>query len=299
MAERHALIIEDDVDIAELYNHALGLIGFSSETIRDKEHALERLRQDAPSLVLLDLQLGNEVAGPELLALIRSEERYKDVPVIVISGHSRVAEELFNQADFVLLKPVDLRQLVGLVVRLQSDGIRTIPPYGSMLIELESFLERLSFNLMRSRSRTRHLFPVYVISIVPVNPEKLAQMPGQPTEKLATEIGKRILRRTRSADSSTRLRENEYAIMLYEITEQNDSFIVGERLLKALEEPFEINGDSILMQVHIGIALNTKQTGEAKDMLISAQAALDKVIRSDQKIMLYTPEGREGVKNDV
>ena len=51
---------------------------------------------------------------------MRADERLKDVPVVVVTAHSQVADNLAVEPDLVLLKPVSLSQLSNLVQRLRN-----------------------------------------------------------------------------------------------------------------------------------------------------------------------------------
>ena len=56
---------------------------------------------------------------PLLLDQIRNDERLKDTRVMVATADSRMAEDLHEQADLVLLKPIGYIQLRDLATRLR------------------------------------------------------------------------------------------------------------------------------------------------------------------------------------
>ena len=112
-----ALIVEDEEDIAELYGHLLHLLGYETIVCTDSEQALAQLRASEPRLVILDLRLGIETGGLDVLNYIRSEPRLSESKVVVISGYPRLAEDIGEAADFVLMKPIDMRQITELVLR--------------------------------------------------------------------------------------------------------------------------------------------------------------------------------------
>lgn len=114
------LIIEDDKDVAELFNHVIEPLGFETEVVRRGDIALSRLASIVPAVVLLDLHLP-EVSGKDILRQIRADERLAETRVIVITAHSHMSDILQDEADLVLLKPVSVDQLSDLVLRLQPD----------------------------------------------------------------------------------------------------------------------------------------------------------------------------------
>ena len=118
MGNPHALIIEDDKDAAELYRHVLEPLGFETETFRTGEAALARLAVIVPAVVLLDLHLPSRKSGTDVLHQIRADQRLAETRVIVISGHPELAETIGDEADVVLIKPVDVGILGDFIKRL-------------------------------------------------------------------------------------------------------------------------------------------------------------------------------------
>lgn len=113
-----AFVIEDNKNLALAFAEALGEANFEVEVIHDGKIAMERLSAVKPAIVVLDLHIPH-IKGKEILTYIRSEERLKDIRVIVATANDRKAEELSDEADLVLLKPVGFSQLKQLAARLR------------------------------------------------------------------------------------------------------------------------------------------------------------------------------------
>jgi CheY-like chemotaxis protein len=122
MANPRALAIEDDKEIAELYGRVLESLGFETEIIRSGEAALARLTDIAPAVVLLDLHLPSHVSGSDVLHQIRADRRLAETRVVVITGHPELAETIRDEADVVLIKPVDVGELSDFITRLHPRG---------------------------------------------------------------------------------------------------------------------------------------------------------------------------------
>jgi CheY-like chemotaxis protein len=118
MINPRALAIEDDKDIAELYGRVLESLGFETEILRTGEAALARLAVIAPVVVLLDLNLPPHISGRDVLHQIRADKRLAETRVIVVTGHPELAETIGDEADAVLIKPVDVSVLSDLIARL-------------------------------------------------------------------------------------------------------------------------------------------------------------------------------------
>jgi CheY-like chemotaxis protein len=118
MINPRAFAIEDDKDIAELYSRVLESLGFETEILRTGEAALARLAVIAPDVVLLDLNLPPHISGRDVLHQIRADKRLAETRVIVVTGHPELAETIGDEADAVLIKPVDVSVLSDLIARL-------------------------------------------------------------------------------------------------------------------------------------------------------------------------------------
>ena len=116
MATPFALIVEDHLASAEFFATALGESGFETEIIRNGQDAIDRLSEIVPDMIILDLNLPG-VHGAEILKSVRSDERLADTHVIVTTTHWQGAEEVEQEADLVVLKPVGYEQLRDLASR--------------------------------------------------------------------------------------------------------------------------------------------------------------------------------------
>ena len=116
MTKPFALIVEDHLASAEFFALALSESGFETEIIRSGQDAIGRLSEVVPDLIILDLNLPR-VHGSEILNAVRRDERLADTRVIVATTHWQGAEEVEQEADLVILKPVGFEQLRDLASR--------------------------------------------------------------------------------------------------------------------------------------------------------------------------------------
>jgi CheY-like chemotaxis protein len=82
---KRILITEDDALIAEIYRDTFEREGFSAEVAPDGAVAIQRLKENPPDAVLLDLMMPN-VNGLEVLKYIRGQQVLRELPVIVMSN---------------------------------------------------------------------------------------------------------------------------------------------------------------------------------------------------------------------
>lgn len=116
MAERWVLIVEDDEELGTVFSEILEMANLHAELARDGREALNILAEADPGLVILDLHLP-EVSGPEVLAYIRRQQRLSNTPVVISSADVARAEQLREEVDMVLVKPVGFDAILGLAER--------------------------------------------------------------------------------------------------------------------------------------------------------------------------------------
>ena len=109
------LAIEDDQDLAELYESFLSWEGHDVLLAHNGREAL-RLLRERPDVILLDLRLP-DTDGAVLLHRMRGEQGGRDTPVIVVSA-TVPAEARVNEADAVISKPFDISELLGTIYRV-------------------------------------------------------------------------------------------------------------------------------------------------------------------------------------
>jgi len=113
------LIVDDEEDIRSLIAGILQDEGYETRVAGDSESALREIEARRPSLLLQDIWLqGSKRDGLEVLRIVKS--RYKDLPVIMISGHGNietaVAAIKLGAYDFIE-KPFQTDKLIHLIAR--------------------------------------------------------------------------------------------------------------------------------------------------------------------------------------
>jgi DNA-binding response OmpR family regulator len=113
-----AFIIEDDQDLSTIFADALETVGYQVEQIKDGLQAQQRLKEEVPYVILLDMHLPH-ISGADLLKEIKADERFKDTYVMLTTADARLAEVYETIADFVMVKPISFVQLRDLTARLK------------------------------------------------------------------------------------------------------------------------------------------------------------------------------------
>lgn len=79
------VIVEDNVDLAQIYKARLELLGYECIETNDGIAALYFIQKELPDLVLLDLMVPG-IAGDEILVRMRASVWGKHIPVFIISN---------------------------------------------------------------------------------------------------------------------------------------------------------------------------------------------------------------------
>lgn len=116
MTKPFVFVVEDDPKLSEIITITLQ-DDFDLENSMDGDEALKRIREIAPDIVVLDLNLPG-TSGADLLTYIRADERLNNTRVILATADERQAETLTNEADIILLKPVSPAQLKDMALRM-------------------------------------------------------------------------------------------------------------------------------------------------------------------------------------
>ena len=121
MASKSVVIVEDEMDMADMLAEMMQLIGFTVYKSSGGLRALDMIAEKKPTAVLLD-QMMPEISGLEMLGSIRQDARMRHIPVIIISAKclpSDLKEGLEAGAACYLTKPVafaDLKQAVEMAI---------------------------------------------------------------------------------------------------------------------------------------------------------------------------------------
>lgn len=115
MANETILIVEDELDIAELLQYNLNREGFRVLEAGTGEAALDIIRKESPDLVLLDLMLP-KIGGLEVCRRVRSDADTRNVPIIMLTAKGEEADIVAGLelgADDYVTKPFSPRVLLA------------------------------------------------------------------------------------------------------------------------------------------------------------------------------------------
>ncbi len=120
---KRILVVEDNDLNRKLFCDVLRAGGFSVEPVADGNMAIERAREFAPNLVVMDIQL-QDVSGLDLIVRLKQDDKLADVPVLAVTAYAgKGDEERIREvgAEGYLAKPVSIGPFMAAVRGLMGE----------------------------------------------------------------------------------------------------------------------------------------------------------------------------------
>lgn len=129
------LIVEDDLDVAEMLNAYFRVQGYEVFTVNWGEDGVRAAQTVLPDLVILDIRLP-DIDGYEVARRVRSDRRTNEIPIIFLTEKRERVDRLQGfevGADDYITKPFDVQELrlrVRNALKRVSQGTLTNPVSG-------------------------------------------------------------------------------------------------------------------------------------------------------------------------
>lgn len=131
---KKVLVVDDDDNTRKFLSVALRENGYEPLTASDGEEGFHMVETSAPDLILLDVMMPKRT-GFVLFKQLRRHEKYKGIPVIMLTAVANVLEEDTSEAsDDTFERPYDsLREsLKKAITKMRDEG----------LVKPEKFLDK-------------------------------------------------------------------------------------------------------------------------------------------------------------
>ncbi len=121
---KNILCIEDEPEMIDLIRLILGRRGFEVIGAAGGKEGLEKLRQEPPDLVLLDLMMP-DLDGWEVYQQMKADEKTKDIPVIVVTAKAQSIDKVLGlhiaKVDDYIAKPFSPQDLLNSVDKVFAE----------------------------------------------------------------------------------------------------------------------------------------------------------------------------------
>jgi two-component system response regulator VicR len=118
---KQILCIEDEPEMIDLIRLILGRRGFEVVGAAGGKEGLEKVRQQPPELVLLDLMMP-DMDGWEVYQQMKADEKTKDIPVIVVTAKAQSIDKVLGlhiaKVDDYIAKPFSPQDLLNSVEKV-------------------------------------------------------------------------------------------------------------------------------------------------------------------------------------
>lgn len=117
MENKTVLIVDDDPDIANIIAIVLQMAGYTTKKASTGNECLDCVKEERPSLILLDLMLP-DMDGSKVAKLLRENKLTKEIPIVVVSA-SRNIERIVQEIPIndYIEKPFEISHLVTTVTK--------------------------------------------------------------------------------------------------------------------------------------------------------------------------------------
>lgn len=108
------LVVDDEEHIVMILKDSLEFSGFQVVTAYNGLEALERVEQDHPDLIVLDIGMP-KLDGWEVCRRLKADEKTRTIPVIILTAYAQASDQRKGAelgADRFVTKPCDLTYLV-------------------------------------------------------------------------------------------------------------------------------------------------------------------------------------------
>ncbi|WP_114652749.1 phosphate regulon transcriptional regulator PhoB [Polynucleobacter necessarius] len=173
------LIVEDEPSIAELIAINLSHAGYEVQKALQTEVAASLMREELPSLLILDWMLPGK-SGVQFARELRANERTRSLPILMLTAKSEENDKVLgldSGADDYVTKPFSPKELVARVkallrrqIPLEGDGPLAIGP-----LRLDPVSHRVSTVWPNSDPQTLSLGPTEfrLLQFMMANPERV------------------------------------------------------------------------------------------------------------------------------
>lgn len=118
------LIVDDNWYNRDIFRMALENAGYAITEAEDGQQALDLLKDNTYSLLVLDLQMPG-IDGNDVLKQVRATDQHKNMRILVVTANPHMAtDEVDKLADHIMMKPIDVVSFARFTERLRASSLR-------------------------------------------------------------------------------------------------------------------------------------------------------------------------------
>jgi two-component system alkaline phosphatase synthesis response regulator PhoP len=143
MAKR-VLVVDDDQNTVKYLSVVLSDHGYDPVPAYDGSEGLEKVKQAKPDLIVLDVMMPKKT-GFVLFKQLKEDERYREIPILMLTAVSGVLQELEDHKEEPFEKPFDsLREALKKKLReMREEGLVRPEMFVDKPVDPDSFVAKV------------------------------------------------------------------------------------------------------------------------------------------------------------
>ena len=113
--DKKILIVDDEESLRNMVSDVLDSKGFNVAAAATSDEALEKVQEELPDLILLDLGIP-DIGGLEVCRIIRRTDGIKNIPIIILTARDAQVDKIIGLeagADDYITKPFHNKELIA------------------------------------------------------------------------------------------------------------------------------------------------------------------------------------------
>jgi len=138
LKDRLVLVVDDDPEVIDYISAILEDHQMKTMSATNGKEAMKRVQETRPDIILLDLMMSKQ-SGLGFFNELKKNEEYKDIPVIVVSGASKVTG--VDMKSFIYNKEISERKqkVMGIDAKPEAYDEKPVDPE-KLIAEIQKFL---------------------------------------------------------------------------------------------------------------------------------------------------------------
>ena len=120
---KRILVVDDEQDIRTYLSTLLEDQGYTTVLAKDGVEAMKQVQTEIPDLITLDISMP-EKSGVKFFRDMKSEERWKKIPIIIVTGVSEDFKKFISSRQQIpapegfISKPINQEEILAFVKKL-------------------------------------------------------------------------------------------------------------------------------------------------------------------------------------
>lgn len=152
ISKRKILVVDDEPDVRYFLSAALAEAGFDVMVAEDGDVALDKIKEQVPDLISLDLVMPRK-SGVKLYHELSKHKEWSKIPVIIVTGHARddlgksdLKELTMSGPGIYLEKPVKPDNYISAVKSILKMDTSEEEDKAAEMVHLQSQLKNMIDN---------------------------------------------------------------------------------------------------------------------------------------------------------